>query len=87
MIIDVVMQATRNAGSEVPTYPPHRLETTVTIRVVRVLEEASGHARTFARKFCASIRFLDLSWRSGRTFPLSGWPKFRLSQTEGNRTV
>jgi hypothetical protein len=48
-------------------------------RVVQVLEETSGNARTFARKFCVSGRFLDLSWRPARTFPLSGWPEFQLT--------
>jgi hypothetical protein len=47
------------------------------IRVLQVIEETSGHARTFARMFCVSGRFLDLSRRNARTFPLSGWPKFR----------
>jgi hypothetical protein len=42
-----------------------------------VIEETSGHARTFARKFCVSGRFLDLSRRNARTFLLSGWPKIR----------
>jgi hypothetical protein len=47
-------------------------------RVLQVIEETSGHARTFARKFCVSGRFLDLSLRPARTFPLLGWPKSRL---------
>jgi hypothetical protein len=32
-------------------------------RVLQRIEETSGHARTFARKFCVSGRFLDLSRR------------------------
>jgi hypothetical protein len=51
-------------------YPPGKRT-----RFVQVLEETSGHARTFARKFFVSGRFLDHSWRPARTFPLSGWPK------------
>jgi hypothetical protein len=42
-----------------------------------VIEETSGHARTFARKFCVSGHFLDLSRRNARTFPPSGWPEIR----------
>jgi hypothetical protein len=42
-------------------------------RVPQVIEETSGHARTFARKVCVSGRFLDLSKRNARTFPLSDW--------------
>jgi hypothetical protein len=46
-------------------------------RVLQVIDETSGHARTFARTFCVSGRFLDLSRRNARTFSLSGWLKFR----------
>jgi hypothetical protein len=50
-----------------------------TARVLQVIEETSGHSRTFAPIFCVFGRFLDLwlSRRNARTFPLSGWPKFR----------
>jgi hypothetical protein len=49
----------------------------VEVTVLQVNEETSGHARTFARKFCVSGRFLDHSMRNARTFPLPGWPNFR----------
>jgi hypothetical protein len=45
-------------------------------RVFQVNEETSGHARTFAGKFCISGRFLDISRQNARTFPLSGWQMF-----------
>jgi hypothetical protein len=33
-------------------------------RILQVIEETSGHARTFAQKICVSGRFLDLSRRN-----------------------
>jgi hypothetical protein len=52
-----------------PNPPSTLCHLPVTGRVLHVIEETSGHARTFARKFCVFGRFLDLSRRNARTFP------------------
>jgi hypothetical protein len=54
------------------TVSPSALVDWVVSRVLHVIEQTSGHARTFALKFCVSGRFLDLSMRNARTSPVSG---------------